>query len=51
MRVGQALTTLSPPGVTDEDRAFVAPYRTLLPEDASQLCHSLREVVNDALTH
>jgi hypothetical protein len=40
-----------PPGVTDEHRAFDSPYRTLLPEDASQLCHSVREVVTSAHTH
>jgi transposase len=32
--------------VSDEEWAFVAPYLTLLPEDAAQREHSLREVFN-----
>jgi transposase len=32
--------------VTDEEWSFVAPYLTLLPEDAGQREHSLREVFN-----
>lgn len=32
--------------VSDDERAFVAPYLTLLPEDARQRIYSLREVFN-----
>jgi transposase len=32
--------------VSDEEWALVAPYLALLPEDASQRIHSLREVFN-----
>ncbi len=35
-----------PSDVCDEEWAFVAPYLTLLPEDAGQRDHSLREVFN-----
>ena len=35
-----------PSDVTDEEWAFVAPYLTLLPEDAGQRHHNLREVFN-----
>lgn len=36
-----------PTDVSDEEWAFVAPYLILLPEDAGQRRHSLREVFND----
>jgi transposase len=32
--------------VSDDEWAFVAPYLTLLPEDAGQRRHDLREVFN-----
>jgi transposase len=32
-----------PSDVSDDEWAFVAPYFTLLPEDAGQRTHSLRE--------
>jgi transposase len=35
-----------PSDVTDEEWAFVAPYLTLMSEDAPQRTHSLREVFN-----
>jgi transposase len=35
-----------PSDVTDEEWAFVAPYLTLMREDAPQRAHSLREVFN-----
>jgi transposase len=35
-----------PSDVTDEEWAFVAPYLTLMREDAAQREHSLREVFN-----
>src|SRR5258708_24353895 len=35
-----------PTDVSDEEWAFVAPYLTLLPEDAGQRTYSLREVFN-----
>jgi transposase len=35
-----------PSDVSDEERALVAPYLTLLPEDAGQREHPLREVFN-----
>ena len=35
-----------PSDVSDEEWALVAPYLTLLPEDAGQRTHSLREVFN-----
>jgi transposase len=35
-----------PSDVSDEEWAFVAPYLTLLPEDAGQRRHTLREVFN-----
>jgi len=35
-----------PTDVSDEEWAFVAPYLTLLPEDASQRRYALREVFN-----
>ena len=35
-----------PSDVSDEEWEFVAPYLTLLPEDAAQREHSLREVFN-----
>jgi transposase len=35
-----------PSNVSDEQWAFVAPYLTLLPEDAGQRQHNLREVLN-----
>ena len=35
-----------PSDVTDEEWAFVAPYLTLMTEDAPQRAHSLREVFN-----
>ncbi len=35
-----------PSDVSDEEWAFVAPYLTLLPEDAGQRRHNLREVFN-----
>src|SRR5215468_3207066 len=35
-----------PTDVSDEEWAFVAPYLTLLPEDASQRKYALREVFN-----
>ena len=35
-----------PSEVSDEERALVAPYLTLLPEEAGQREHSLREVFN-----
>jgi transposase len=35
-----------PSDVSDEEWAFVAPYLTLLPEDAGQRTHLLREVFN-----
>jgi transposase len=35
-----------PTDVSDEEWAFVAPYLALLPEDAPQRAHSLREVFN-----
>ena len=36
----------SPSDVSDEEWAFVAPYLTLLPEDAGQRQYNLREVYN-----
>src|SRR5258708_14702332 len=38
--------TTYPTDVSDDEWAFVAPYLTLLPEDAEQRTHSLREVFN-----
>src|SRR5262249_48683523 len=38
--------TAYPTDVSDEEWAFVAPYLTLLPEDASQRKYPLREVFN-----
>jgi hypothetical protein len=35
-----------PTDVSDDERAFVAPFLTLMREDASQREHSLREVFN-----
>ena len=35
-----------PSDVSDEEWAFVAPYLTLLPRDAAQRQHDLREVFN-----
>ncbi len=35
-----------PINVCDDEWAFVAPYLTLLPEDAEQSSYSLREVFN-----
>ena len=35
-----------PTDVSDEEWAFVAPYLTLLPVDAEQRKHDLREVCN-----
>ena len=35
-----------PSDVSDEEWALVAPYLALLPEDAAQRSHSLREVFN-----
>jgi transposase len=35
-----------PTDVSDDEWAFVAPYLTLLPEDAGQRSYSLREVFN-----
>jgi transposase len=35
-----------PSDVSDEEWAFVAPYLTLMTEDAPQREHSLREVLN-----
>src|SRR5579885_2270445 len=35
-----------PSDVSDEEWAFVAPYLTLLPEDAGQRHYELREVLN-----
>ncbi len=35
-----------PTDVSDEEWAFVAPYLTLLPEEAGQRTYSLREVFN-----
>jgi len=35
-----------PTDVSDEERVFVAPYVTLMGEDAGQREHSLREVFN-----
>src|SRR5436305_14345079 len=35
-----------PTDVSDEEWAFVAPYLMLLPQDAGQRTHSLREVFN-----
>jgi transposase len=35
-----------PSDVSDEEWAFVAPYLTLMSEDAPQRCHDLREVFN-----
>jgi transposase len=35
-----------PTDVTDDEWAFVAPYLTLMREDAPQRCHDLREVFN-----
>ena len=35
-----------PSDVCDEEWALVAPYLTLLPEDAGQREHSLREVLD-----
>jgi len=35
-----------PTDVSDEEWAFVAPYLMLLPEDAGQRTHGLREVFN-----
>jgi hypothetical protein len=32
--------------VTDDERAFVAPYLTLMKEDAPQRQHNLQEVFN-----
>ena len=43
------MTTVRKPypfDVSDEEWALVAPYLTLLPEDAGQREHSLREVFN-----
>jgi transposase len=37
---------LHPTDVSDEEWAFVAPYLIVLPEDAGQRAHSLREVFN-----
>jgi transposase len=41
-----SIHTPYPSDVSDEEWAFVAPYLTLLPEDASQRRHNLREVFN-----
>lgn len=38
--------TPSPSDVSEDEWAFVAPYLTLLPEDAGQRTYSLREVFN-----
>jgi transposase len=38
-----------PSDVSDEEWTFVAPYLTLLPEDAEQQNYDLREVHNGAL--
>lgn len=35
-----------PTDVSDDEWAFVAPYLTLLSEDALQQCYPLREVFN-----
>ncbi len=35
-----------PSDVSDEEWCFVAPYLALLPEDAAQRTHDLREVFN-----
>jgi transposase len=35
-----------PTDVSDDEWAFVAPYLTLLPEEAGQRSYSLREVFN-----
>src|SRR3954453_8387438 len=35
-----------PSDVSDEEWAFVAPYLTVMSEDAPQRCHDLREVFN-----
>jgi transposase len=40
------IRTPSPSAVSDEDWAFVAPYLTWLPEDASQRNYDLREAFN-----
>lgn len=37
---------LYPTDVSDDGRAFVAPYLALLPENAGQRAHDLREVYN-----
>jgi transposase len=38
--------SLSPSEVSDDEWAFVAPYLMLLPDDAPQRRHDLREVFN-----
>ena len=38
--------TIPPSDVSDEEWAFVAPYPTLVREDAPQRNHELREVFN-----
>jgi len=38
--------TSYPTDVSDEEWAFVAPFLTLLPEDAGQRRYNLREVFN-----
>jgi transposase len=38
-----------PSDVSDEEWAFVAPYLTLVREDAPQRTHDIREVFTDAL--
>jgi hypothetical protein len=40
-------TTPYPSDVSDEERSFVAPYLTLMREDAPQRGHGLREMDTD----
>jgi transposase len=40
-----------PTDISDEEWAFVAPYLTLLPEDAAQRKYTLREVFNGGALH
>src|SRR5260370_14090412 len=42
----EPFTNAYPTDVSDDEWAFVAPYLTLLPEDAGQRTYSLREVFN-----
>jgi transposase len=42
----ESFTNPYPTDVSDDEWAFVAPYLTLLPEDAGQRTYSLREVFN-----